>query len=96
MHFGLSKSSAPFYPYKSASIQLLFYIMAQDLESSGLRPYVPTRCKLVSLVSSWDSLFASSFPSLLTSVVTFSLPMFQPPFFITKFSGGLCSYRTKK
>lgn len=89
MHFGLSKSSAPFYPYKSANH--LFYIMAQDLESSGLRPYVPTRCKLVSLVSSWDSLFASSIPSLFKSVVTFSLPMFQPPFFITKFSGGLCS-----
>ena len=47
-------------------------------------------------LSSRMILQASSSPSLLTRTVLLSVPMFQPPFFITRLLGGLCSWKKMK
>ena len=75
----------------------IFYMMAQDLElfgSSGSTvpgEKTPERYRLPVLFCSNEVLTDSSSPSLLSSLVTFSPLMAQPPFFMTKVLGGLCA-----
>ena len=66
------------------------YMMAQLLSSWPRIERIPLRA--TRLLSSLDTLQASSFPSLLIKTVLFWEPIAQPPFFITNVAGGECSY----